>query len=287
MLKIGIIGNKNLDDYIIAINKLPFFKLNAMFDPSFQIENNSSPDKNITFFSFSDFLQKCDAVVFTSNNRLYYKHIEKAIKYGKATFLHSTSNLSLTEHQQLNKFTEEAKEIVQVFHPYLHTKNYTKFRSNPNKPMLYKLVNTGNNTGDLMQSLRHDISALITVIKAPIKQASIQALATLHDYPDTFSLNLTFDNGATANFTLDAISEKKEHKIIAYHYNKLENINLLSPKSNVEKSKQEICIIEELTCFYHNVLYCKTPAHSIENELATQKIIERVKEKVRFSFNMI
>jgi predicted dehydrogenase len=245
-------------------------------------------------------LEESQAVIFLSPERLYLPIIEKAIKFGKSVFLNSTANYSEEEHKLLCNLANESNEIIQVYHPYLFNEAFDCYRTNSKRPLIFRVSNVGGNKTQLMVNLRNDLSALFSMIKSNVKQVFASSHTIFNDFPDTYNIILTFDNGTQAYFLIDGVDQSREHILRIYEYGQVHTIDVFNDKAKsameqVDKvfshdgnspSKDRL-IAHQLNDYYQNILNFKQPLHGIENELLTQAVIEKVKEKVRFAFNII
>ena len=299
MLKIGIIDNNNANSYISAIKLLENIELIGIFDPSFQFDYPKNRNPNLIYSSFEELLNKTDSIIFTSTENIYIPLIEMSIKYSKAVFLHSIHNFSQHEQIQLQKLKDEAGSILQIQNSIIFNDIFTKFTNLSTKPLLLHYDYSNPLTTNLLQDTRLIISSVLSLYKSNLRKITVNTISTFSELTDVIKIRLDFDNGCIAEIISNSIGKIHQNSIKSYEYNSCLDINLIdytikgenaekniSFKSDAEKNTQTKILCRQLTDFYNNTTNYSLPTNSVENEIITQQIIEKVKEKLRISINV-
>jgi predicted dehydrogenase len=297
MLRIGIIGFKDCFCYASLIKAHPAFQLTGIFDPAFQFDTRTVPKNQPVFYELSDVLKASEAIIIASDDPNYYPFIVEVIKNSRPVFVHSTHNWSVNHHLQLSKIGAEAGELIQARHNFAFHEAFQKFNQLTRTPLLIETNQVVDNKNDLLLNLRSNISAVLMVVKSNIRKVTINAIASFGTVPDIFNVRLDFDNGTFAKIQANAIEQKSEHRIKVFEYNNYYDINisghsLYSSLNNntvlfsQHKNSVEKQIYLQLGAFYHSIVQPKEPINSIDNELITQNVIERVKEKIKVCFTV-
>ena len=299
MHKIGIIGKNHCESYISAINLSKNIKLIGVFDPSFQFEHPKNIQKDLIYLSFEELLINSDSIIFASSEKIYLPLIEVAIKYSRSVFLHSIHNLSYQEQIQLFKLQEEAGIILQIQQPIIFNEVFKKYVDLSNKPLLINYGYSDSSETQLLYKTRLIISAILSLYKSNLRKITINIISTFSEIPDIIKIRMDFDNGSVSEIMADSIGNQKAHFIKCYEYNSCLEVNLIentligknethdiSIHTTSNNNTNQNIINKQLIDFHTNILNHSMPINSIENEMSTQEVIEKVKEKLRISINI-
>lgn len=298
MLKIGIIGKNHCESYISAINLCENIELIGVFDPSFQFEYPKSIKIELIYLSFEELLKKSDSIVFASSENIYMPLIEMAIKYSRSVFLHSIHNLSHREQIMLLKLQEEAGVVIQIQQPIIFHETFKKYSKLSKKPLLLNYNYSNSSETQLLYKTRLIISAVLSLNRSNIRKVTANTISTFSDIPDIIKIRLDFDNGSTSEIMVNSIDKQKTHFIKCYEYNSCLEVNLIENTLTGKNEYHDISIqttsdnniqmiiTKQLKDFYSNIFSNLLPINSIENEISTQEIIEKVKEKLRINIDV-
>ncbi|MDA3891200.1 MAG: hypothetical protein PF517_05995 [Salinivirgaceae bacterium] len=299
MLKIGIVGKNNSEQYISIVNSIRCYKFVGVFDPSFQFESPKNIDSKLVYYSFEELMKKSEAIVFANAEKIYLPLIELAIKYSKAVFLHGIHNLSLSEQYDILKLQEEAQETIQIQQTILFNSVFKEYQNICESPLLLQFFYANSNEKKLLLQTRSAVTGALTLFKSNIKKVTANTIAACNEVPDILKIRIDFDNGSICELTTNTVEPEKQFLFNCFEYEgfykvDLENNNLLGTKNNKQisfKSPQgentlSKIIERQLVDFYHNVRNFETPLNSVENEMLSQQVIERVKEKLRINMSI-
>jgi len=298
MLNTGIVGLAHSNKYLEAIRQHPSIHFVGVFDPGYLIEPTLNHPNINYFISFEQLLVHCDALIFPSDEKSYFPMIEKAIRSSKAIFLDSTANFSVEEHFQLLKLKDEADEIVQIFHPYIYHKAFFNYLKRGETPLLIQSDHTGIQSRNLLPDIRASISAVLILMKRNVKKVVISPFSTFTEIPDMVTIRIDFDNGSYANLLVNSFEQVPKKQLKVFEYNAYHEIDLnqssISSFTQLNNANQtfpikkygDATVFDQLHSFYYHVLNHEPPLHGIENEISTQYVIERVKEKFRIGLSV-
>ncbi len=300
MLRIAIVGNTNHQIYLEAIEGNPAFTLTGIFDPSFSFEIPKDLKRKPVFCSFAEMLSAADAVIFAATENSYFPFMELALQCSKPIFIHSTYYLNYDEHLLLSKLKEEAGVIAQVYHSFIFHDAYTEYRKVCKTPLLIDGHFTGIKEQNLIPVIRQQVSGILPLFSTNIRRISVNTLSTLSEIPDIIALRIDFNNGSIANILVNSVEKEMQHTIKTYEYGNSYLIdfkhNFVKCNSNYQEfvtgidafqNSSEKNVAKQLDNFYYNILNHRQPTNSIENELITLNVMEKVKEKIRVCFNFI
>jgi len=298
-LNIGIVGKNYSETYSTIINKFDFLNLTGIFDPSFQFEYPKQIDRSIIFHSFANLIDQSDALIFASSENIYLPLIELAIKRSKSVFLHSVHNFSYKEQLGLQKLQEEACEVIQIQNPIAYFDTFQEFRQLCQKPLLLNYDFSNSTESKLLLHTRSIIGAILPLFKNNIKKTTVNIISACSAVPDIYKLRIDFDNGSIAEIIANSAQKKANHQIKCFGYNEQYEVDLLKNSLSGVKNDKKInsvsvsekniphyLIEKQIIDFYWNISNFKIPINSIDNEVITQQIIEKVKEKLRISINI-
>lgn len=288
MLRLGIVGKKRFQVYYNAICGIESLQFAGVFDPSFQFESPKQLGEEFVFYSFSDLLESCQGIVFTSAEKIYLPLIELALKYAKPVFLHGVHNLSLCEQKDILKLQDESREVVQVQQSILFNNEYVKNFSSKVTPLLWQFSCSGSNISNLLLQTRTMIAATLPNIKSNIRKTTVNLISSCSEVPDIYKVRIDFDNGSIADITASKVEPDNEMLIKCYEYNNFIKANLITSDNSMFLSSEPFKNTLELQLknFYKNICSFKSPINSIENEINTQQVIEQVKQKLRININI-
>ena len=297
MFRVGVVGESSRKVYSPIVNSINSLELVGIFDPSFQFKQPSNVEEHLVYLSFEELLNKSDSIIFASSENIYVPLIEMAIKHSKFVFLHSLHNVLYKEQLQLLKLKDEAGTLLQVQHPIVHSQIFKKQLSLSKKPLLLSYDYSDSSEGNLLYRTRLVIGAILSIIKSNIRKTTINTISTFSDVADVIKIRLDFDNGSVADVTISSISKESKHFINSYEHNSYLETDLIentiSGKVDGEnvfiQADSEIFndnIKAQLIDFYTKIASQSSPVNYFNNEIITQKIIDKIKDKLRIYANI-
>jgi hypothetical protein len=300
MLNTGIVGIKNAGKYIEVLDKHPAFKFAGIYDPSLLVENPLASRKQwLVFPSFEDLCCQCQAIVFATDDKIYLPLIEKAIRFSLAVFVVSVQNLSIKELQVLQKLKDEAKGVLQIGHPHIYSNLYTELKNKNKQPLDIQSTISDHTITNLMEPARTEISSLLWFIKSNIRKVSVNIYSSFSEMPDMVRVRIDFENGSVGNVLVNKYGLAPTHQLKVFGYDNHTEICLITQRLTYISSQQpfhpmiidlqqknKLILYNQFEIFCSKIFGIPCQYNSIENELKTQWVMERLKEKLRLSLNI-
>jgi len=79
----------------------------------------------------------------------------------------------------------------------------------------------------------HDIDAILSVVKSPVKKVSASGVSVVSDTPDIANARLEFENGCVANLTTSRISMKNMRKSRFFQKNAYISVDFLEKELEI------------------------------------------------------
>lgn len=299
MLRIGFVGKEYFHLYFNEVVTNNRFKCMGVFDPSFQFEIPKSIPEQHCFLSFEKLIYSCDAVIFSSGDKIYLPLIEMAIRKSKAVFLHGAHNFSLHELSSLQHLNEEADTTLQIQHPFVFHEAFDDFKKQKQIPMLIESESLGIADVNLLPFIKDQVLAIFCISSANIRKITANPIASFSEIPDILKVRIDFSNGCIADIHVNSIEKEQSHKIKSFNLNSFTEIDFLSNRVHFQnranalnqeyhpdKNTQHAIISRQLSDFYNNVINQHTPIISIEKQIHTQIVVAKIKEKLRLCINL-
>ena len=152
----------------------------------------------------------------------------------------------------------------------------------------------GTDVSVVLDLMIHDIDAILSVVKSPVKAVSASGVSVISETPDIANARIEFENGCVANLTASRISLKKMRKARFFQRDAYISVDFLEKKcevvkmkdapkeiddfamvlTNAEGIKKQIyfenpkieannAILDELESFYHAIKADRTPEVSL------------------------
>ena len=95
----------------------------------------------------------------------------------------------------------------------------------------------GTDVPVVLDLMIHDIDAVLSVVKSPVKQVSASGVVVISETPDIANARIEFDNGCVANLTASRISMKKMRKVRFFQKDAYISVDYLDKSCEVVKMK--------------------------------------------------
>lgn len=299
MIKTGIVGISGSKEYIQVIEGHNGFLLTGVYDPGFQNELVGPAYLFPVFYNYTDFLKKCDVVIFASADKLIYNLVVEAIKLSKQVYLSGCYNFSPNEIRYLINLATEANETIQVGHPFFASSLFSFYTDKNIAPYLIEIRKKIIDNKKIINAVRAQISAIFMMQRSGVRKVNCNSLAIFNQLPDFIDVRIDFDNGTYAKVMVDAVGQTIEHQIQVFGYNSIHNLNFVDNNyietingqnyiNNFYCTNNNIIagIEQQIHAFYLNILHFRQPQSNLFIELQTQQVIEKVKEKIKVCFNI-
>ena len=95
----------------------------------------------------------------------------------------------------------------------------------------------GTDVPVVLDLMIHDIDAVLSVVKSPVKQVSASGVVVISETPDIANARIEFENGCVANLTASRISMKKMRKVRFFQKDAYISVDYLDKTCEVVKMK--------------------------------------------------
>ncbi|MDX1652120.1 MAG: Gfo/Idh/MocA family oxidoreductase [Brumimicrobium sp.] len=326
MLKIGVLGAGHLGKIHIKLIKelKEDFELVGFYDPD--KENASKTETSFgvkSFPSIEELIDAVDCVDIVTPTLSHFDCASMAIKKSKHVFIEKPVTQTTGEAKSLLSLAQEADVQVQVGHVERFNPAFRAalpFLKDPMFIETHRLAQfnpRGTDVPVILDLMIHDIDAILSVVKSPVRRVSASGVAVVSETPDIANARIEFDNGCVANLTASRISLKnmrksrffqkdayisvdflnKEMEVVQMEdlegepgpYDMIMEMGANKPSKKIIFEKPDIeptnAILEELRSFAHAINTHTTPTVSIEDGLNALEVAEQVLSKLKMNGN--
>ena len=245
MLKIGVLGAGHLGKiHLRLLHQSDRYELVGFYDPF-----KENADKVAAEFGYKSFatidalIREVDVVDIVTPTLSHYDCAVQAIQAGKHIFLEKPIANSVTEAEHIIALSEEYGVKGQVGHVERFNPAFMAVRNKIQNPMfiethrLAEFNPRGTDVPVVLDLMIHDIDAILSVVKSPVKEIHATGTAVISDSPDIANARLEFENGCVANITSSRISMKNMRKARFFQKDAYISVDYLDKICEVVKMK--------------------------------------------------
>lgn len=245
MLKAGVLGAGHLGKiHLKLLNLSENYELVGFYDASKEVRNAISSEFGYTAFESEEALIKaCDMVDVVTPTTYHYASAEKVITAGKHLFIEKPITHTLEEAEKLLKLAKKHNVIGQVGHVERFNPAFMAVRKAIDTPMfieahrLAEFNPRGTDVPVVLDLMIHDIDAILSVVKSPVKSVNASGVSVISETPDIANARIEFENGCVANLTASRISMKNMRKARFFQRDAYISVDFLEKKVEVVKMK--------------------------------------------------
>jgi predicted dehydrogenase len=221
MLKIGVFGAGHLGKiHIRLIKELnDIFDLVGFYDIDPNVGKDVATEFGIQYFnSTEELIDAVDCIDIVTPTLSHYNLAAEAVRKSKHIFIEKPVTETVAEGESLLNLVNEADVKAQVGHVERFNPAFTEATKHLSNPMfiethrLAQFIPRGTDVPVVLDLMIHDIDAILSVVKSPIRRVSASGVAVVSDTPDIANARVEFDNGCVANLTASRISLKNMRK---------------------------------------------------------------------------
>jgi predicted dehydrogenase len=302
MMNVGIhSGNEHIKAYIDVLKK-------AQNSNSISVYLNPSVHKSIKvkgirqFEHFDAFLEQCEVVFFLNYTSSHFDYVIKSLKASKHIFFESIDRLDLSEANEFLKLSAEANVVFKIGLKDTCLSHIESDLSEFDNPLLIesfihkKPDSKRVETVVFTEELKNVIFQVIQSVKGNVKRINARSISIGHAFDDVLFINLEFDNGSIATFSINFLSEKPQNSIAFFKHEKMLLINNdkkeLSIKRKGEKKvvrkkffNRKNPLIPQVNEFFSGIEKGSGSRCSIEAGVKVLDVLGKIMEKIRISSN--
>ncbi len=165
------------------------------------------------------------------------------LEAGKHVFIEKPITETNEQAQAIIALAEEKGLIGQVGHVERFNPAFMAVKDKIESPMfiethrLAEFNPRGTDVPVVLDLMIHDIDAVLSVVKSPVKQVSASGVVVISETPDIANARIEFENGCVANLTASRISMKKMRKVRFFQKDAYISVDYLDKTCEVVKMK--------------------------------------------------
>jgi len=245
MLKVGVLGAGHLGKiHLRLLQQSEKYELVGFYDP-----NQENAEKVANEFGYKKFdtiaklIHAVDVVDIVTPTLSHYKCAKVAIKSGKHVFLEKPISNTVEEAEEIIALAKEFNVKGQVGHVERFNPAFKSVKDSIQNPMfiethrLAEFNPRGTDVPVVLDLMIHDIDAILSVVKSPVKNINASGVSVISDTPDIANARIEFENGCVANLTSSRISLKNMRKSRFFQKDAYISVDFLEKKCEVVKMK--------------------------------------------------
>jgi hypothetical protein len=246
MIRTGIIGKlKSLENTIENIISFPEYYLTGYFcnDPLFQspVLKNSNL---IKFRSPEELISVSEVIIITDSPGDFNEIIRKVLKSSKHLLIFPDISLSLNQLESFIKLAEEAGVILFLYHEDLKIRLpeiIKKYFGKPEFIDIYRSLGQTDSTpqGNILEILYDEIFLVMKLNPVNPRKYFTASIPYYSSMPNFLNARIEFENGTSANVTINKFSEKTGRKIEIFRHDRMVLIHPETGELNILRKNHE------------------------------------------------
>jgi len=245
MLKIGVLGAGHLGKiHLRLLNQSSKYELVGFYDPC--KENAAKVAEEFgykPFDSIKELIDSVDVVDIVTPTLSHYDCAVQAIQSKKHIFLEKPISNTVEEAEHIIALANQYEVKGQVGHVERFNPAFKAVKDKIHNPMfiethrLAEFNPRGTDVPVVLDLMIHDIDAILSVVKSPVKEIHATGTAVISDSPDIANARIEFENGCVANITSSRISMKNMRKARFFQKDAYISVDYLDKICEVVKMK--------------------------------------------------
>lgn len=245
MLNIGVLGAGHLGRiHLRLLNQSEKYKLVGFHDPDEINAKKVQDELGYNYFENSnDLIDAVDVIDIVTPTLSHFECAKKAMKKGKHIFIEKPITNTIAEAEQLLDFEKEYNVKGQVGHVERFNPAFLAVKDTIQNPMfiethrLAEFNPRGTDVPVVLDLMIHDIDAILSVVKSPVKNVTASGVSVISNSPDIANARIEFENGCVANLTASRISLKNMRKSRFFQRDAYISVDFLEKNVEVVKMK--------------------------------------------------
>ncbi len=245
MLKAGVLGAGHLGKiHLKLLQQSTEYDLVGFFDSDTKAAKAITKEFGYKSFpTMEALIEACDMVDVVTPTIYHFDCAKKVIEAGKHLFIEKPITQTVEEAQQIRDLAKKHKVRGQVGQVERFNPAFTAVKDKISNPMfieshrLAEFNPRGTDVSVVLDLMIHDIDAILSVVKSPVKAVSASGVSVISETPDIANARIEFENGCVANLTASRISMKKMRKVRFFQRDAYISVDFLEKKAEVVKMK--------------------------------------------------
>lgn len=245
MLKAGVLGAGHLGKiHLKLLQQSSKYELVGFYDASKEASEKIETEFGYKSFpSMESLIDACEMVVVVTPTSKHFECAEKVINAGKHIFIEKPITQTVAEAEQIRDLAKLKKVRGQVGQVERFNPAFQAIKDKIQNPMfiethrLAEFNPRGTDVSVVLDLMIHDIDAILSVVKSPVKAVSASGVSVISETPDIANARIEFENGCVANLTASRISLKNMRKARFFQRDAYISVDFLEKKCEVVKMK--------------------------------------------------
>lgn len=245
MLKAGVLGAGHLGKiHLKLLQQSTRYELVGFYDADTNASKQIESELGYKSFpTMEALIEACDMVDVVTPTIYHFDCAKKVVEAGKHLFIEKPITQTVEEAETLRALVKQYGVKGQVGHVERFNPAFMAVRHTFENPMfieahrLAEFNPRGTDVPVVLDLMIHDIDAILSVVKSPVKNVSASGVSVISETPDIANARIEFENGCVANLTASRISMKKMRKARFFQRDAYISVDFLDKKCEVVKMK--------------------------------------------------
>lgn len=185
----------------------------------------------------------CDVIDVVTPTSHHHETARKVLQARKHLFIEKPITVTVEEADELVELAHDNKVKGQVGHVERFNPAFKAVADRITNPMfieshrLAEFNPRGTDVSVVLDLMIHDIDAILSVVKSPVKTVSASGVSVISGTPDIANARIEFENGCVANLTASRISLKKMRKARFFQRDAYISVDFLEKAVEVVRMK--------------------------------------------------
>ena len=244
MLKAGVFGAGHLGKiHLKLLQQSQRFELVGFYDADQELARDIEKTLGYSYFERpEDLIEACDFIDIVTPTTHHYDGAMSVLNAGKHVFIEKPITETTQQAEKLIALAKEKGLKGQVGHVERFNPAFTAVKDKIESPMfiethrLAEFNPRGTDVPVVLDLMIHDIDAVLSVVKSPVKNVSASGVVVISETPDIANARIEFENGCVANLTSSRISMKKMRKVRFFQKDAYISVDYLEKTCEVVKN---------------------------------------------------
>ncbi|SCY00778.1 Predicted dehydrogenase [Nonlabens sp. Hel1_33_55] len=245
MLKAGVLGAGHLGKiHLKLLQQSSRYDLVGFYDANEAYAQELEKEFGYTYFKDIDqLIAACDMVDVVTPTTYHHESGKKVLEAGKHLFIEKPITVTVAEANELISLARKNNVKGQVGQVERFNDAFRTVQDRIENPMfiethrLAEFNPRGTDVSVVLDLMIHDIDAILSVVKSPVKHVSSSGVSVISETPDIANARIEFENGCVANLTASRISLKKMRKARFFQRDAYISVDFLTKKVEVVRMK--------------------------------------------------
>jgi predicted dehydrogenase len=245
MLKAGVLGAGHLGKiHLKLLQQSSRYDLVGFYDSNPEYAREVESTLGYTYFEDMDeLIAACDMIDVVTPTTYHHESGKKVLEAGRHLFIEKPITVTVEEAEELISLSRKHNVKGQVGQVERFNDAFRTVQDRIENPMfiethrLAEFNPRGTDVSVVLDLMIHDIDAILSVVKSPVKNISSSGVSVISETPDIANARIEFENGCVANLTASRISLKKMRKARFFQRDAYISVDFLTKRAEVVRMK--------------------------------------------------